>query len=345
MEAAAIAPSVPVPLWRRVAGGVGSVRLLDLRTGHWFDRLLTHYLRNRQARPVSFATEGERQDACAGIMQRNAAEAAVLGAATAGVSTAAALIAADVPWGGVAAVPLAAGAIAIEMMARAVLQVRMSCALADVWGVRFSPEDPDDLARLYALAFDVEEPRDDVYGGTATIERLARSSRDTDVGNAIGAKLLSESILRNLPFVGVLTSAAQSWRVTMRVGGAVTRYLRFRHALDDVLARVATHGPEALDTFIEGVWFIAISDERANDDETALLAHLVRMQPRERRRKLTARFVADADAWVARLARLPEPAHDDVFAALQVAATMDGPLSPPEELLLARAAAALGIEP
>lgn len=341
----AIAPSLPVPLWRRILGGLGSVRLLDLRTGHWFDRVLTQYVRNRPARPMAFAADSERQAASDAITRWNAAEAALLGAATAGISTAAAIVATDVPWGGLVTAPVAAAAIGAEMVARAVLHVRMSCALADAWAIRFSPEDPDDLARLYALAFDVEEPRDEVYGGTATIERLSRNGRDTDLGNAIGSKLLSESILRNLPFVGVFTSAVQSWRVTMHVGGAVTRYLRFRHLFDDVLARVAAHGPEAVDALVEGVWYIAIADGQPNDDETALLAHLVRTRPRESRWKLTARFVGDSDAWLARLARVPERAHDDLFSALGVAATIDGALAPGERQLLARAAAALGVEP
>src|SRR5438270_189705 len=84
------------------------------------------------------------------------------------------------------------------------------------------------------------------------------------------------------------SSALQSWRVTMRVGDGVTQYLRVRHAFDDVLARVAVHGPEAIDTLIEGVWFISIADDTANDNEAALIAHLVRTRPRESRWKLTA---------------------------------------------------------
>lgn len=339
----AIAPSVPVPLWRRIGQGIRAVRPLDLQTGHWFDRVLTRYLRSRPARPVAVATAAEREQACAAIVQRNAAEAAVLGAATAGMSTAAAVLAANAPWGSIAALPLAAGAIGAEMVARAVLHVRMSCALADVWGLGFSPDEPDDLARLYALAFDVEEPRDEAYGGRATIERLARA-RDVDLGIAIGAKLMSESLLRNLPFVGIVTSAVQSWRLTLRVGNGVTQYLHFRLAFDDVLERVRAHGDEAVDTLIEGVWFISIADEQVNDDETALIAYLVNTRPRERRWKLTARFVPDEEAWIERLARLPEAAHHDLFRALEVAAAMDGKVSPPERQLLARAALALGIE-
>jgi hypothetical protein len=341
MEAATVSPAVP--LWRRVTEGIASVRPLDLRTGHWFDRVLTRYLRSRPARPVALDSNAARQAASAAVMHRNAAEAAALGVATAGVSTLAATLATDAPWSGLAALPVAACALAGDMVARAVMHVRMSCALADIWGIRFSPDDPADLARLYALAFDIEEPRDEVYGGRASIERLA-GARDGDLGSAIGSKLASESLLRNLPFIGVLTSAVQSWHATMRVGDGVMQYLRFRHAFDDVLTRVAAYGPEAVDILIEGVWFISIADDRVNDTETALLAHLVRMLPRETRWKLTARFVPDENAFIERLSRLPEPAHDDVFHALEVAATMDGLVSSAERNLLLRAAAALGIE-
>lgn len=347
MEATATEVSTaPVPLWRRITQGLAAVRPLDLRTGHWFDRVVARYLRSRPARPVPFATPATRRRASCAIVRRNATEAAVLGAATATVSTAAALLTADTQgYGGVVALPLAAGAMAAEMVARAVLHVRMSCAIGDVWGVRFSPDDPGDVARLYALAFDVEEPKDDAAGGRDVVERLARA-REGDLGAAIGAKLISETLLRNLlPFVGIVTSAVASWRLTMRVGNGVTRYLGFRHALDGVLARVQAHDPGALDALIEGVWFVASADGQVNDDEAALLAHLVRMRPREARWKLTARFVADEGAWLDRLARLPEAVHAEVLTALEVAAAMDGVVSPPERTLLARAAAALGLEP
>jgi hypothetical protein len=318
------------------------VRPLDLRTGRWFDRVLTRYLRSRPARPVAERSVAERRQKCASVVRRNATQAAVLGAATAGLSTAAAVLAAETPAGALTALPVAACGVVAEMVARAVLHVRMSCALADVWGLRFSPDDPEDLARLYALAFDVEEPRDEAYGGRAAIERLARG-RNSELGNAIGAKLLSESILRNIPFIGIFTSAVQSWSVTMRVGNGVTQYLHSRLAFDEVLARVARHGPAVLDTLIEGVWFISTADAQVDDDETALLAYLVQTVPRECRWKLIARFVPDEEAWIERLAHLPEPAHDDLLRALEVAAAMDGKVTPAEQMLLTRAAAALGI--
>ena len=334
----------PVPIWRRITDGIRAVRPLDLRTGHWFDRVLVRYLRARPARPVASGTVGHRHQKTCAIVRRNAAGAAVLGAATASLSTAGVVLTADMPWGGVVAVPLAACAMAAEMVARAVLHVRMSCALGDVWEKQFSPEDPADLARLYALAFDVEEPRDEATTGRSVIERLARA-RDGDLGNAIGAKLISETLLRNIvPFAGIATSALESWRLTLRVGEGVEQYLRFRRATDEPFARVAAHGADAVEALVEGVWLVAVADGQLDDHETALLAHLVGMCPRESRRKVTARFVDDEEGWLARLARLPEPAHDELFYALEVAAAMDGSPSPGERKLLAHAAAALDVE-
>jgi hypothetical protein len=339
---AIISPSIPVPLWRRIGQGLSAVRPLDLHTGRWFGRVLTRYLRSRQARPTLAGTAAERQAASQAIVMRNAAGAALLGAATAGMSTAAAVLAAETP-GGIAALPLAVGAIGLEMIARAVLHVRMSCAVADAWNVHLSAESPEDLARLYALAFDVEEPADDESGGRATIKRLAHGG-DSALGNAIGSKLISESLLRNLPFIGIFTSAAESWRLTKRVGNAVTQYVHFRAAFDGLLARVAAHGCETLDALIEGVWFVCIADAQVNDDETALLAFLVQRRPPEVRERLTARFVLEPDGWIERLARVPQSARQELFRALEVTAAMRGEVSQPERAILERVAAALGIE-
>jgi hypothetical protein len=120
--------------------------------------------------------------------------------------------------------------------------------------------------------------------------------------------------------------------------------VHFRAAFDGLLARVAAHGCETLDALIEGIWFVSIADAQVNDDETALLAFLVQRRPQEVRGQLTARFVLDPDAWIDRLARVPEGARHDLLRALEVTAAMAGHASPAERALLERAAGALGIE-
>jgi len=310
----------------------------------WFKDLVEAYLRFRNARRAgvvrkSDGTEGEQALA---IIQKACVKAAATGAAAGMLSTGATLVTAETQ--GVAAiftVPIAAVAIGGEMFYRSVVHLEMTCDLAELFGVAFAPDNPGELWRVYALAFKTHD-HDDDDPGNELVHKVAEAKSE-QVGEAIGGKLLGESVLRNvLPFVSIVSSSVQNWRVTKRLGDTVRRYVRYQRALRDALERDSAGCADCLDTLIEGFWFVFTADGHLAEEEAATLAQLYDRFDESRKADLRARFVADEAGFLERCRNLPEASKDSFLHALEVASAVDKEFTLPEQKLLERAAKALG---
>jgi hypothetical protein len=313
---------------------------------NWFGRLAAAYLRRRLRR--SAVVEGdpgrtEAQKAEAAIRSA-CVKCALTGAASGSVTTAAELLTADT--GGLsvmATVPVALLTVGGEMVLRAVVQLGLTCDLAEIFGVPFDTEDRTAFWRLYALAFGIASHAEGSNDpGRLLVETMLRLESD-DIGASIGTKLLGESVLRNIvPGVAPLASSIANWTMTRRLGDTVRRYMRYHRAFRDEMFAVGRRCAPHYGLLAEGMWFLFTADGQLSPEETGTLAYLVRRLPADQRAEALSRFVEDDYDWLQRLSQVPESERDDFFHALEVAATVDKVVSLPERKILRCAARVLG---
>jgi uncharacterized tellurite resistance protein B-like protein len=318
--------------------------------GGWFTRVVAFYLRRYEARrqhqaAIQIDKERVSEVAHAKIL-RACIKSALSGAASGIVSTAATLFTAETEGAGaLLALPVAVLSIGGEMLYRSYVHLELTATLAEVFGVHFDPNDPDDLWRIYALVFKAhdekashEDPGKALVGEVIEVE-------GAEVGEKIGSKVLEESVARNIvPFVGILSSGVTNFVVTRRLGHTVRRYMRYQRAMHDAfeLTTVACHSN--LDLLIEGMWFIFTADGRLAPEETATLARLLDKLDPVARKAVEARFVEDELDWADRIESIPQASRVPFLHALEVAACVDKDVSLPERKILRRAAHHLGLE-
>jgi hypothetical protein len=340
----AIAAEAPDNLREVVAAlgtGEGSVRK------SWFTRLVTAYLRYRAThrhRHNVTVRDGSEQATAEAIVRGACVKAAATGVGSGLITTGAALVATNTSVNAlVVTVPAALVGIGTEMIGRTLIHLDMTCDIAAVFGMSFDPDDPADFWQLYGLAFRHHEHEDESDPGAELVHRVAHTEFE-DVGEALAGKVLGESVLKNLiPVLGIATSGLANWQRTRKLGDTVRRYVRYKRALEDALRADRAICEDHLDLLIEGLWFIFTADGRLNDEETTLLASLLRDVPAGQRKALVARFTQDEADWLARLPAVPEPVRAPLLHALEVAAAVDKSVSLPEQKILARAARSLGL--
>jgi hypothetical protein len=318
----------------------------DMRLGTWFSRLAGLYLERRAQRPsVSAVDLGEagRKHAAERIIRRAGWRSSAAGAAAGGVSTGTAVAIAELgAIGALAGIPATVLAIGGEMLYRALIHIEMCCDLGELYGIEFRADDPSDLWRLYALAFEsgrgvVERPRFEV-------QRMMESE-SKEPSDVISNELLVESVLQNvLPVFGIGASAWRNWKVTLHVGKTVHCYVRFRRNRREAFAAHESAWRAYLELIIESFWHVFTADGRISDEEVAILANYVERLTPDGRTRVLERFVDDEAGWLERLAAVPEADRDVVMHAMEHAATADMRVLPPERKLLERAARQLGRE-
>ncbi|WP_438020320.1 hypothetical protein WMF18_15160 [Sorangium sp. So ce315] len=311
----------------------------------WLEHLLCRAVRRYNRRPcpaIIAASTGvtELTDARA-VVRRACLRSALAGGATGALATGAAAATAETNGlGGLVAIPAVALAIGGETVLRLLLHVQMLCELADLFGIRFDPDEPADVWALLALTFGVVDLPEDTDDPAGALVHSARE-RGSDVAKQLAARLVGESMARNLvPVLSVASSSITSWVVTRHLGDTARRYLRYRRALDGALSDEALR-PHA-ERLFEGLWFIFTADGRLKPEETALLAAVLRRLPASACACRNERL-ADDIAWIERLREVPEGARAPLLRALEVAAAVDKVASLRERKLLAHAAAALGL--
>lgn len=329
-----------------IASEAGAVAAGE-RMNTWAARLVAATVRRHNARarrrPIAAGTGVTERREAHGIIRRSCVRAAAAGAATAAVATGASVATAQTGGtAGLLAIPAAALSIGAEAALRLLEHVRMSCEIADLFELRFDPDEPADLWALLALSLGPASARR--RGGTPAQQLRGLSRTEADVvGRRLGAWLLGEGLLRNaVPFLDVAASSAANWALTRRLGDTMRRYARYRRAFDDALG-----GDEALagqlHLLVPGVWFLFIADGPPSSEEAALLASLLRRCDPAFLGRLDE-ALADEIAWIERLPEVPLPARPAFFYALEVAAAVDKQVSLRERRLLEHAARALGLD-
>jgi hypothetical protein len=242
------------------------------------------------------------------------------------------------------ALPLAAAGLAGELFIRTVLHLQLTCEIAELYGMPFNVESETELLRVFALAVRAEMHETEDDPGRGLVERITRTQQSSTLGKLVASSLIGESLLRNaIPFADIVFSTARNWQLTHQVGLFVQGYASRRVALAQAVAQVVEHSPQALETLVEGVWFIFISDGRLTGIETALLSYL--MRTRRVSAELTQHFVSDEAGWLEQLRALPEDTElrSRFLHALEVAAALEAPVVASERTILKRAADTLGV--
>lgn len=330
------------------AGALGrELGVREVRTGAWFAKLVTLYLRFHPAREPSARELALPPKARATrVIERAALKSSLTGAAAAATATGATVLTVQTHGiGALAGIPAAAAGIFGELLYRALVHVELTVDLAHIYGFELDARDPTELMRVYALAFGLEGPRDGKLAEAQNaLDSVLRLSGH-DMGLRIGGRLVGDSLKRNaVPFMGIFTSAMSSYRRTRDLGLTVHRYVRLHQALREALvSHIAELGDDA-PLLVEGAWFMLTADGKLAPAETAVLAWLVEQLPAASRAELTSRFVEDEAAFHARLAAAPEASRDALLEAFEVASAVEGPPSLPERRVLRSAARALGRE-
>jgi uncharacterized tellurite resistance protein B-like protein len=280
------------------------------------------------------------------MILRASIKSAATGAAAGAISTAATLFTAETEgFGALVAVPAAGLSIGGELLYRSFVHLELTVGLAEVFDVRFDPENQDDLWRLYALVFKThEESASGEDPGRALVSEVIEVEH-ADVGEKIGTKVLGESVARNIvPFLGIVTSAVTNFVLTRKLGHTVRRYMRYQRAFHDAFTHATEECHANIDLLIEGMWFIFTADGRLEPEETATLARLLDRLDPVARKAVEGRFVEDELDWAHRIESIPEATRDHFLHALEVAACVDKEVSLPERKILRRAAHHLGRE-
>jgi hypothetical protein len=314
----------------------------------WFQKLVNAYLERRFRRRAAapYANAGTEKDRALKVIRNACVTSAATGALSGAVTTAATLIAAESPSfaGALVGVPIAAVGILGEMVARSLINLKMTCDLAAIFGLSFDPEHMAELWTLYALAFKTHDHEDDDDPGKDLVHRI-EEAEEHEIGEAISHQVMGESIIKNLvPVLGIGISAVTNYRKTRALGDTVRRYLRYRRALRDALAAAENNCRDHLDLLTEGLWFLFTADGQLVPEEATVLANMLRKLPEEQRTVVEGRFIADETEWLERLRGLPASIHHDFYRALQVAAAVDKSVTLPEQKILRHAGKALGRE-
>jgi hypothetical protein len=310
----------------------------------WFNKLVAWHLKRRGTRGALQRTEASESERAKALIRRACWKAAASGATSGTVSTLAAALTAQTE--GVATiftVPIAAGTIAVEMGFRTLVQLDLACDLAETFGVAFKLDDPHDLFRLYALVFNTAAHDEESEDRGRELVHDVMSEESGEIGEKVGARVLGESIARNVvPVIGIASSAITNYFVTRKIGDTVRRYVRYRRALHDAIEHASEVCNGYLDLLVEGVWFVFTADGKLTPEEVAMLAHLLEKLPAAERAEVESRFVEDEIGWADRIEVLPESARDEFLHALEVAAAVDKHVGLPERKILRRAAHHLG---
>jgi hypothetical protein len=298
-----------------------------------------------QAEQAQAGVAREPAAAAERLIRKTAAQAAMLGTGAAAITTGAGVWTAETGLAGVLAVPAVAAAMLADLTYRAWITIEMTCDIGMLFGVRFDPDDPSDLAQLYAVALEaVSHPDNEDSRGHEMLERLI-PARSEEVSASIGSMLGNETIVRNVvPVLGLLTSGVTSYRSTRNLGDASLRYVRGRRALTDAFAEVEQVASDMRDLLIEGVWFVFTADGTLDPHETAILAHFVHSRPDHMRRALLDRMHDDEAGWHERIGQIPEQARRPFMRALETAAALDTEIAEPERNVLKSASQRLGID-
>lgn len=321
----------------------------ELRSGDWFRHVVEAYLESREERrqrvAVAAVADEERVAQTNALIRRAAAVMAASGAGSGASWTAASTAAANTQGvAGIVTIPLAGLVSGLELAFRSLTQIRLTCDIAELYGLRVRPEHRDAVMRLYALALGLVEHDEHAEKdlGRGVIEHVARMDIH-EMGKVVGAKLAGDALIRSVvPYVGVAMAALGNAWQTVKLGRTLRSYLIYRCELLERVHEIERRSPRSVEPLVHGLWSVLTATGTVDAAGAALLADLVSGRPHDARQAMLEGFVPGNEDW---LHRLRETTDDEtralVMHALTVAAAADAEAEPAEIAILQRAAEAL----
>jgi len=250
-------------------------------------------------------------------------------------------------------IPATILAMTMEGTYTSLLQIDLACDLASIYGVPFDPDDVGEVATLFALALEVDVKKkasdegDDDPEKPRCLSSKLMELEDGDLAKKIGRKMLEDAVIKNvLPVVGIAVAARWNYLGTRRLAAAVRKYVRYRRALRQTLARLDLSGVTDPGVLVEGAWLLATVDGDAAHEEVMAVALIMDHLSPEARRLLALdkALGEDEEEWFEELTRLPRAMHDPLLDVLYLIAGTDRTLCPSERRFLRRVAKTLGRE-
>lgn len=326
--------------------------------GTWFQRTIAEHIKKRATshgedhweRVYPGLDREQRAEKRIGESMRRASLTGA--AASAGASTGELLALVTEGLAAPIGVPAALLSMAGEAAVTARLQVDLACDLAAIYGVPFDPNDTEEIATLFGLAFEVDvhkkreeekTPEESAAESGLTAKLLALE--DGEFAKRIGRKLLEESVMRNIiPVVGIAISARWNYVATRRFGATAHKYARYRRVLRHACERLRLKDVADPALIIQGAWLLATVDGDAGHEELLAIGLLLDGS------SITADDVRieetgdDEERWFDRLASSAPDTHAALLDVLYLIAATDRDLEAPERRFLRRVGKAIGRE-
>lgn len=325
----------------------------DIRSGNWFEQLLTQALSTYTAK-VDWQYF---QDKYAGVpadaivdqrIKMAARYAAIEGGLSAGAYTAAvAATIGSLGGAGPATVPAAVATMMIDVVYVTRLQVRLAYDIAVLYRVPIDTSDPEDLWKLIRVAFTIKSGEFAREGVIKIVPALMRPLiKKYFTGSVrvaaqslpvIGQKLLVRNVIKvGIPVVGVPLAVVIN-RYSTLVAGRHARAVFRNEARIIELAGALTSRTTHPQLLLWVAWLVITCDKKIADDEALLMRHLVRLTHEQH--EIRDEELADVveidpnDVWD-RIAAEPDDLDDIVDAATRVA-EVDGDVNSREKAVLA----------
>jgi tellurite resistance protein len=250
-------------------------------------------------------------------------------------------------------IPATITSMALEAGYTALLQIDLVCDLASIYGAPFDPDDVGEVATLFGLALEIDvkekkkertghgEPREARSDGLT--EKLMELE-DGDIGKRIGRKLLEDSVVKNiLPFLSIGIAARWNYVGTKKIAAAARKYIRYRRALEQTIAKLKLTTVTDPAVLIEGAWLLATVDGEAGHEEVMAIAYMMDLLPEEQRKaiELDKTLGDDEEQWFEDLAKVPDAMHDALLDVLYLVAATDREIEASERRFLKRVGKAL----
>ena len=340
---------------RDAAKHLGVDRLKD---GSWFRRVVAQHVKKHEA-SISKEHWGivypnldveERAHKQIVKVARKASAAGAL--ASMGASTGELLSLLTDGIGAPIGVPAAMISMVVEASFTALLQIDLACDLASIYGVPFDGNDVGEVATLFGLALGVdvkkkkEEEHDEKEAPAGMMAKLIQLE-DGEIASRIGKKLIEESVLRNIiPIVGIAISARWNYVATRKLGATVKKYVRYRRALEQSVAKLKLKTVTDPGVLVEGAWLLATVDGEAGHEEVLALALIMDKIPADKRKAIERDKTLgdDEEEWFDSVAKLPKNMQDPLLDTLYMIAATDKELAASERRFLRRVGKAMSRE-
>jgi uncharacterized protein (DUF697 family) len=356
---------------RVAAAGLDPASISD---GTWFTTVIRLMLESYADKVVRGGGVGYFRKRYPGLPRDQIAEklcgaaaryAALAGAMSGAATSAAAVMTIGTAGLGAPAIAVGGSALAGEIVYTTRLQVRLVYDLSTLYGFPIDPKDPDDLVRVFAMAYGVPMAvgsvgqalkgagpevgraaiRKVLHGHQAALSRVALRV----LGPKIGKKITQGAIIKTMvPGVGVGIATSWNYVSTASLGRVARAAVQSRAALRTALARVSqdlVREPNNVGFVLEAVHRVATADEEFSEREIDLYNDVFQATGGNVgvRDNLEARIGMPLSATVDGLRSFVSPELKASLAeVLELVAIADGVIDPVELATLSELNAALG---